>query len=206
MQHGLFIVSAPSGAGKTSLVQTLVEQSPAVGVVVSHTTRAIRDGEVDGVNYHFAARDQFEAMVAAGQFFEHAEVFGNLYGTSRTAVDAVVNGGQHAILEIDWQGAAQVRASTPDTRSIFILPPSTGELRSRLTNRGQDDHATIERRLGNARSEMSHYHEFDYVVVNDHFVTALAELKAIAAGEGEALRIAARKDVLTPLLDDLLGP
>ena len=206
MQHGLFIVSAPSGADKTSLVQTLVEQSPAVGVVVSHTTRAIRDGEVDGVNYHFAARDQFEAMVAAGQFFEHAEVFGNLYGTSRTAVDTVVNGGQHAILEIDWQGAAQVRASTPDTRSIFILPPSTGELRSRLTNRGQDDHATIERRLGNARSEMSHYHEFDYVVVNDHFDTALAELKAIAAGEGAALRIAARKDVLTPLLDDLLGP
>lgn len=206
MQHGLFIVSAPSGAGKTSLVKALVEQSPSVGVVVSHTTRAIRDGEVDGVNYHFAARDAFETMIAAGQFVEHAEVFGNLYGTSRAAVDAVVAGGQHAILEIDWQGAAQVRASSPDARSIFILPPSTGELRARLTQRGQDDQATIERRMGDARSEMSHFHEFDYVVVNDVFDNGLAELKAIVAGEGEALRMGARRDDLAPLLEDLLAP
>ena len=205
MEHGLFIVSAPSGAGKTSLVQALVEQSEAVGVVVSHTTRPIRDGEVDGVNYHFETRASFEAMIAAGEFVEHAEVFGNLYGTSRAAVETVVTGGQHAILEIDWQGAAQVRRESTKARSIFILPTSIEELRRRLMRRGQDDQTTIEHRMGDAKTELSHYHEFDYVVVNDNFDDALAELQSIAAGAGEGLRLDARRTYLAPLLEDLLA-
>ena len=205
MEHGLFIVSAPSGAGKTSLVQALVEKSEAVGVVVSHTTRPIRDGEVNGVNYHFKTRASFEAMIAAGEFVEHAEVFGNLYGTSRAAVETVVTGGQHAILEIDWQGAAQVRRESTKARSIFILPTSIEELRRRLMRRGQDDQTTIEHRMGDAKTEMSHYHEFDYVVVNDNFDDALAELQSIAAGAGEGLRLDARRTYLAPLLEDLLA-
>jgi len=205
MEHGLFIVSAPSGAGKTSLVQALVEKSEAVGVVVSHTTRPIRDGEVNGVNYHFETRANFEAMIAAGEFVEHAEVFGNLYGTSRAAVETVVTGGQHAILEIDWQGAAQVRRASTKARSIFILPTSIEELRRRLMRRGQDDQTTIEHRMGDAKTEMSHYHEFDYVVVNDNFDDALAELQSIAAGAGEGLRLDARRTYLAPLLEDLLA-
>ena len=205
MEHGLFIVSAPSGAGKTSLVQALVEKSEAVGVVVSHTTRPIRDGEVNGVNYHFKTRASFEAMIAAGEFVEHAEVFGNLYGTSRAAVETVVTGGQHAILEIDWQGAAQVRRESTKARSIFILPTSIEELRRRLMRRGQDDQTTIEHRMGDAKTELSHYHEFDYVVVNDNFDDALAELQSIAAGAGEGLRLDARRTYLAPLLEDLLA-
>ena len=205
MEHGLFIVSAPSGAGKTSLVQALVEKSEAVGVVVSHTTRPIRDGEVNGVNYHFKTRASFEAMIAAGEFVEHAEVFGNLYGTSRAAVETVVTGGQHAILEIDWQGAAQVQRESTKARSIFILPTSIEELRRRLMRRGQDDQTTIEHRMGDAKTELSHYHEFDYVVVNDNFDDALAELQSIAAGAGEGLRLDARRTYLAPLLEDLLA-
>ena len=206
MTHRLFIVSAPSGAGKTSLVKALVDGTASIGAVVSHTTRARRPKETDGVNYHFTNRETFEAMVADDGFVEYAEVFGNLYGTSHAAVEAVVAGGRNAVLEIDWQGASQVRSRHPEARSIFILPPSRAELRRRLTDRGQDDEATIERRMGDARSEMSHYGEYDFILVNDDFSDALANLAAIVAGEGDRFARASCADALRPLVDDLLAP
>ena len=205
MTHRLFIVSAPSGAGKTSLVKALVERSPSVVAAVSHTTRAIRPEEVDGVNYHFVDRSTFETMVANDGFIEHAEVFGNLYGTSHAAVETVMAGGRHAVLEIDWQGAAQVRRHHPEARGIFILPPSREELRRRLTARGQDDADTIGQRMGDARSEMSHFDEYDYVLVNDDFEEALAGLAAVVAGEGERFEKDRCVPALQPLVADLLA-
>ncbi|EHJ94330.1 guanylate kinase [Vreelandella boliviensis] len=178
-QGTLFIVSAPSGAGKTSLVRELIESLDGIQVSVSHTTRAKREGEVDGVNYHFADVAEFEAMIARGEFFEYAKVFDNYYGTSRQAVEVLLAAGQDVILEIDWQGAQQVRQQMPDAVSIFILPPSRNELERRLASRGTDEHAVIARRMRDAVSEMSHYHEYDYLVVNDDFTTALQELQSL---------------------------
>jgi guanylate kinase len=175
----LFTFSAPSGAGKTSLVEALVSSTAQLNVSVSHTTRGMRPGERDGVNYHFVDRTHFEGMLAEQAFLEHAEVFGNYYGTSRRWVEEQLATGNDVILEIDWQGAQQVRRTLPDTCSVFILPPTRDTLRQRLTGRGQDDAAVIEQRLAEAVSEMSHYVEYDYVVFNDDFATALDDLRTI---------------------------
>ncbi|MDM8348604.1 guanylate kinase [Pseudomonas sp. sp1636] len=175
----LYIISAPSGAGKTSLVKALIDSEAQVRVSVSHTTRAMRPGEVDGVNYHFVNRDRFHAMIDHSELLEHAEVFGNLYGTSQTWVEQTLTEGFDLILEIDWQGAQQVRRLMPQSKSIFILPPTQEALRHRLTNRGQDSGEIIERRMREAVSEMSHYVEYDYLLINDDFAHALSDLKAI---------------------------
>ena len=178
----LYIVAAPSGAGKTSLVRSLVETTPDLAVSVSHTTRPPRPGEQDGAHYHFVAPATFEAMIAAGAFLEHARVFGNAYGTSRAAVLEQQAAGRDVILEIDWQGAQQVRALLPGSLGIFILPPSRAVLRERLAGRGQDSAAVIETRMSAALDELTHYAEFDYLVVNDVFETALEALRAIILG------------------------
>jgi guanylate kinase len=198
------IVSAPSGAGKTSLVTALIEAMPEAAVSVSHTTRPRRPHEVDGVNYHFISEDTFKRMQANNEFVESATVFGNLYGTSRAEVDRITSAGQHVILEIDWQGAQQIRTAMPGTKSIFILPPSTATLQERLLARGEDDAQTIERRMAEAINEMSHYAEFDYIVVNDEFDTALAQMIEIVRGQGERFALEAQKPGLGPLLQDLL--
>lgn len=175
----LYIISAPSGAGKTSLVKALIDALPQVRVSVSHTTRGMRPGEVEGVNYHFVDRPTFLSMLERGEFLEHAEVFGNLYGTSQLRLEQTLAEGFDLILEIDWQGAQQVRRLLPQAKSIFILPPSQEALRQRLTNRGQDSDEIIERRMREAVSEMSHYVEYDYLVINDDFAHALEDLKSI---------------------------
>ncbi|SDH70631.1 guanylate kinase [Pseudomonas benzenivorans] len=175
----LYIVSAPSGAGKTSLVKALIDSEAQVRVSISHTTRAMRPGEVEGVNYHFVSREQFHAMIDKSELLEHAEVFGNLYGTSQRWVEQTLAEGFDLILEIDWQGAQQVRRLMPQAKSIFILPPTQEALRHRLTNRGQDSGEIIERRMHEAVSEMSHYVEYDYLLINDDFAHALSDLKAI---------------------------
>ncbi|HDZ55588.1 MAG TPA: guanylate kinase [Pseudomonas xinjiangensis] len=175
----LYIVSAPSGAGKTSLVKSLIDQIDTLRVSVSHTTRLARPGETDGVNYHFTTRETFVKQAGQGDFLEHAEVFGNLYGTSQSTVEKTLAEGYDLILEIDWQGANQVRRAMPQARSIFILPPGLKDLRERLTNRGQDDESVIDRRMAQAVDEMSHYVEYDYIVINDCFQAALDDLKAI---------------------------
>ncbi|HEX7036234.1 MAG TPA: guanylate kinase [Pseudomonadales bacterium] len=198
----LLIVSAPSGAGKTSLVAALLERDPNLTVSISHTTRGCRPGERDGVNYHFVGKSDFMKMVVAGQFLEHAEVFGNYYGTSAAAVDEARARGRDVILEIDFQGAAQVRARYPEAVSIFVLPPSRAALEARLTGRGEDA-ATIRERLAKARLEMSHYRDYDYLVVNDDFASALEEMHCIV--RAERLREARQGARLRPLLDELLG-
>jgi guanylate kinase len=175
----LYIVSAPSGAGKTSLVKALLDAMPEVRVSVSHTTRAMRPGEMDGVNYHFVSRDAFLEMLEHNDFLEHAEVFGNLYGTSLKALARTLEEGHDMILEIDWQGAQQVRKLLPQAKSIFILPPSREALRQRLTNRGQDSETIIDTRMREAVSEMVHYVEYDYLIINDDFTHALEDLKSV---------------------------
>ncbi|GLR64086.1 guanylate kinase [Marinospirillum insulare] len=175
----LYVISAPSGAGKTSLVAALLKELDQLEVSVSHTTRNIRPGEETGVNYHFVEKSAFQDLVEAGAFFEHAEVFGNLYGTSRLAVQERLNLGIDVILEIDWQGAQQVRKQMPEAIGIFILPPSLSALNERLNARGQDSAEVIAGRMQQAISEMSHWQEYDYLLVNDDFAQALAELKAI---------------------------
>lgn len=175
----LYTVSAPSGAGKTSLVKALIEANHSLCVSISHTTRAMRPGEVDGVNYHFCNHDQFKSMLDDHLFLEYAEVFGNFYGTSKHWVAETLAKGIDVILEIDWQGAEQVCQQLPDTLSIFILPPSKEALRKRLTQRGQDDTSIIERRMAEASNEMSHYGNADFLVINDDFNTALMDLQAI---------------------------
>jgi len=175
----LFTVSAPSGAGKTSLVQALLGEEHQLRVSVSHTTRPQRLGETDGVNYHFVDRETFLRNKAAGEFIEDAEVFGNLYGTSRLQIEALQTEGFDVILEIDWQGAQQMRRVAPETCAIFILPPSKEALAQRLYGRGQDDEETINRRMAEAVSELSHHAEADYLVLNKDFGTALADLRAI---------------------------
>lgn len=175
----LYTVSAPSGAGKTSLVTALIESIDDISVSVSHTTRQQRPGEENGVNYHFIDVDQFKAMVSDEEFVEHAEVFGNFYGTAKSTVNALLSTGVDVILEIDWQGADQISQVFPDTVGVFILPPSIEALRSRLTGRGQDDEAIIEHRMAQAISEMSHYVETDYVIINEDFDQALMEFRSI---------------------------
>jgi guanylate kinase len=184
----LFVIAAPSGAGKTSLVRALMEREPGLRFSISYTTRPMRPNEQHGRDYYFVARDEFERMVAAGEFLEHARVFDNYYGTARRQVEAALAAGQDLILEIDWQGAAQVRAALPECVSVFILPPSRTELERRLRGRGTDAEEVIQRRLRDAASDMTHWREFDHVVVNDDFAQALAELQAIVAGQGEATR------------------
>lgn len=175
----LYIVSAPSGAGKTSLVGALLRRLPAVKVSVSHTTRPARPGERDGVNYHFIDRSTFVAMLEAGTFLESAEVFGNYYGTSQHWVEETLAQGHDVVLEIDWQGAQQIRRRMPAALSIFILPPSRAALEQRLTSRGQDDPSVIAARMRQAVEEMSHYAEADYLVINDQFEQALDQLCAV---------------------------
>jgi guanylate kinase len=178
----LYIISAASGAGKTTLVSAVLEQLDDLEVSVSHTTRAPREGEVDGVNYHFVDKDTFEAMVENSEFIEYATVFGNMYGTSRQHIQEQLLKGKDVILEIDWQGARQIRQLMPDCRSVYIVPPSTEALRERLTSRGKDDEETITRRMQEAISEMSHYVEFDYLIINDDFDEARDNLAAIIRG------------------------
>ncbi|MFI0473168.1 guanylate kinase [Halomonas sp. HMF6819] len=202
-QGTLFIVSAPSGAGKTSLVRELIESLDGLQVSVSHTTRGRREGEVDGVNYHFCPVATFEAMINRGDFFEYARVFDNYYGTSRHAVQDLLTAGQDVILEIDWQGAQQVREQMSDAVSIFILPPSRAELERRLSNRGTDEHAVIARRMRDAVNEMTHFDEYDYLVINDDFTTALGELQALITSQ--RLTRAAMQHRHAPLLKALLS-
>ncbi|MGD2083869.1 MAG: guanylate kinase [Chromatiales bacterium] len=175
----LFVVSAPSGAGKTSLVRALLDADPGVEVSVSHTTRPPRPGEKDGVHYHFVDGATFRGLAEAGAFLEHARVFDNHYGTSRADIEDRLARGRDVILEIDWQGARQVRERLPYAVSVFILPPSAHALEERLRGRGQDSDEVIAARLAEARAELSHYAEFDYLVVNDQFDIALEELRAI---------------------------
>ena len=175
----LFIVSAPSGAGKTSLVDALIRENDSLCVSVSHTTRSKRSKEQDGINYHFIEKARFQSMLEAGDFLESAEVYGHHYGTSKKWVTEQLEEGLTVILEIDWQGAQQVKRLMPETCSIFILPPSRETLHERLTTRGQDDPDTIARRMDQAVAEMSHYVEYDYLVFNDDFERALDELAAI---------------------------
>ncbi|SFM37716.1 guanylate kinase [Marinobacter pelagius] len=182
-QGTLFVISAPSGAGKTSLVAEMLKNDAKLGVSISHTTRPMREGEQDGVNYHFVSRDEFEAMIARGDFLEHADVFGNYYGTSQVWVRETLARGEDVILEIDWQGAEQVRRLIPECVSIFIVPPSAEVLRERLTGRGTDAPDVVERRLREATEECSHALEFDYLVVNDDFQVALADLLAIVRSQ-----------------------
>jgi guanylate kinase len=179
MTGTLFIISAPSGAGKSSLVNALLERDPGIALSISHTTRAPRPGDVDGVQYHFVDRATFGAMVARGDFLEHAQVFGNAYGTSRAAVEPILAAGRDVLLEIDWQGAAKVRHVMPSAVSIFVLPPSRAELTRRLRARATDDDATIEKRLAASREEIAHAPEFDCIVVNDRFDQTLVALQAI---------------------------
>ncbi|PVV20851.1 MAG: guanylate kinase [gamma proteobacterium symbiont of Ctena orbiculata] len=186
-QGTLYILSAPSGAGKTSLLKALRERDTRLHVSVSHTTRAMRPGERDGIDYHFLSQAAFLEMVGEGGFLEHAEVFGNYYGTSEAAVSAELKAGHDTVLEIDWQGARQVRKHFPDAVSIFILPPDQQALRDRLDARGQDSEETIQQRMNQAVEEMSHYAEFDYLVINDEFDTALDELAAIVIAQRQRL-------------------
>jgi guanylate kinase len=184
MKGKLFIFSAASGTGKTSLAKALVEQMPDVAFSVSHTTRAPRSGEQHGVHYYFVTPQQFDEMVAADRFLEHARVFGNSYGTSRAVTENLLRQGKSVIFDIDWQGARAIKEKMPEAVSIFILPPSRAALEERLTGRGQDAPEVIARRMREAVSEMSHYKEFDHLVVNDDFNAALADLKAIIRGDG----------------------
>ncbi len=179
MSGNLFIITAASGAGKTSLIKALLESEPTIKLSVSHTTRAPRPGEVNGEHYHFVDEATFVQALNAGDFLESASVHGAYYGTSQSVVEATLKTGQDLILEIDWQGAAQVRQLYPQAISIFILPPSIEALEKRLNNRGQDSQEVIAKRLAAARNEMSHVAEFDYVTINDEFDVALEDLRAI---------------------------
>ena len=175
----LFIIAAPSGCGKTSLVKAMLESLSNLSVSVSHTTRKPRKAEIDGENYHFVSKERFGEMISNNDFVEHAEVFGNLYGTARSNIKEKLDANIDIILEIDWQGARQVRENMPDSISIFILPPSKNVLLQRLTDRAQDDDETISERMKNSESEMSHYDEFEYLVINDQFDSALNDLMSI---------------------------
>ena len=175
----LFVVVAPSGAGKTTLVDALLKREPNIRLSPSYTTRAPREGEKDGVDYFFISRPKFEEMIAAGEFLEHADVYGNYYGTSRKWVEREIAGDHDVLLEIDWQGAAQVRKLFPHMKGVFILPPSLEELRKRLKSRGKDSPEAIEKRMSSARDEISHVLEFEYIIVNENFEAALADLVAV---------------------------
>ena len=198
----LFIVSAPSGAGKTRLVNALIEREPNLSLSISHTTRPIRPGETNGIDYHFVDHESFTRMVEQGDFLEHAEVFGNFYGTAQSTVDAQLSAGQDVLLEIDWQGAAQIRRLRPDAVSIFILPPSKQTLVERLRNRGQDSDEVIAQRMAAARDEIVHYVEADYLVVNDDFDVALQDTLAIIRAKHltQERQAVAQQRLLTALL------
>ncbi len=184
----LYVIAAPSGAGKTSLVRALMQREPGLRFSISYTTRRQRPTEQHGRDYFFVDRDEFDRMIAAGEFLEHAQVFDNRYGTARRFVEDALSNGKDLILEIDWQGARQVRAALPECVSIFILPPSRAELERRLRGRGTDSEDVIRRRLRDAAADMTHWDEFDYVVVNDDFDRALDDLSEIVAGRGDASR------------------
>lgn len=194
----LFTISAPSGAGKTSLVKALLQRMSDTAVCVSHATRDTRPGERDGVDYHFVDIETFERMVEKGDFLEHARVFDNYYGTSRQSVEELLQQGQHVILEIDWQGASQVKQKIPETIPIFILPPSRDVLRQRLTGRGTDDETIIERRMAQADNEMSHYSDAEYLVINDDFAQALNDLECII--RSQSLLLARQKSKYPELI------
>lgn len=199
----LFVIAAPSGAGKTSLVKALLERKPELRLSISHTTRARRPTETPGREYYFVTVPEFRDLVARGEFLEHAQVFDNYYGTGREPVENQLAQGRNVILEIDWQGARLVREAMPECSTIFILPPSRRALEERLRNRGTDPDAVIERRLRDAADDMSHWNEFDFVVVNDDFERAVTDLARIIEGRGEDL--AAGRASLAPLLANLLG-
>jgi guanylate kinase len=204
MTGTLYIVSAPSGAGKTSLIKALLSRLDGITVSVSHTTRAPRPGEEDGVDYHFVDAAEFGHLVAAGEFLEHARVFDNHYGTRRATLVARLDAGEDVILEIDWQGARQVFEAFPEAIKVFILPPGRDVLRQRLTSRGQDSDATIQRRMADAVNEMRHYEEYHYLIFNDDFQTALADLEALF--RARRLRSAAQCVRYATELKDLLEP
>ena len=187
-QGKLFVISAPSGAGKTTLVKRIIAARPDLKFSISYTTRQARSGEQNGVDYFFLNRDEFEAMRTEGAFLEHAEVFGNFYGTGKQQVNDLCAAGKDVLLEIDWQGAQQVMANDPDCTSIFILPPSTEELERRLRGRATDSEEVIQRRLGEAVDDISHWTEFDHVVINTDLDLAVTELLAILSGNSETTR------------------
>ena len=199
----LFVISAPSGAGKTSLVRALMQRMPELSFSISYTTRKQRATEQNGRDYFFVEKAEFQRMIDAGEFLEHAQVFDNHYGTSRAQVEQHLVKGENVLLEIDWQGAQQIRRAMPDHKSIFILPPTREALELRLRSRQTDSPEVIARRLRDSIADMSHWKEFDYVVVNDDFARATDELCAIVSGQGEHLR-ADRSDLQT-LLPSLLG-
>lgn len=201
-QGCLWVVSAPSGAGKTSLVRALMDSEPDLCFATSYTTRPQREGEVHGVDYLFVDEAEFEAMVERGEFLEHATVFGNRYGTGRRQVEQELAAGRDVLLEIDWQGAHQVRRRMSEARSIFILPPSREALEARLRKRGTDPEEVIRRRLDEARAEIGHCPEFDFAVINQDFDQALAELRRVMAGGNGAL--AADRAEIRSLVDRLL--
>ena len=198
----LYIVSAPSGAGKTSLLKALLSKVENISSSISTTTRAIRPAEVDGSDYHFVSIDEFNSMIKQGEFLEHAEVFGNFYGTSKTRLNDILNSGLDLVLEIDWQGAQQIRKKLPDTLSIFVLPPSRDDLAHRLNNRAQDDPEVIQRRMSSAIEEISHYDEYDYLIINDVFEDALRDLEYII--RANRLSLSRQSSLYKELISELM--
>jgi len=204
MKRGrLYVISAPSGAGKTSLVKALLGSEPRLRLSISHTTRTRRPTEAEGREYHFVSKAQFAELVKRDEFLEHAQVFDNNYGTSRGFVESQLTQGHDVLLEIDWQGAQQVRRAMPDCLSVFVLPPARQALAERLARRATDTAEVIRRRLKDAATDMGHYREFDYVVVNDDFERAVGELRRIIDGKGQDLK--ADRPELKPLLAELLA-
>lgn len=199
----LYVFSAPSGAGKTTLVKALLEQTNDIGVSVSHTTRAPRDGEINGKDYNFVSQETFKSLIGQSAFLEHAQVFDNFYGTSQLWVEQELAAGRDVILEIDWQGAQQIRQQMPSMISVFILPPSREALLQRLTGRGTDAEDIIARRMQDAVSEMSHYGEFDYLIINDNFDTALQELRSVVLARRQRTSVQSQKQ--QHLLENLLN-
>jgi guanylate kinase len=199
----LFVIAAPSGAGKTSLVRALMERLPELRFSISYTTRKQRDAETHGRDYFFVDKETFQRMIADSEFLENAQVFDNFYGTSRAQVESMLNQGSNVLLEIDWQGAQQIRRAMPEVQSIFILPPSRAELERRLRDRKTDSGEVIARRLRESIADMSHWSEFDYVVVNDDFTRAVDDLEAIVRGHGQ--HVQRDRSGLPTLIGQLLG-
>jgi len=203
MRGTLYIVAAPSGAGKSSLVNAVLSRESGIVLSISFTSRKARPGERHAQHYHFISKEEFEAMIANGDFFEHALVHGDYKGTAKQSVEPQLASGKDVLLEIDWQGARQVREKLPDAISIFILPPSKDALETRMRNRGQDSEEVISQRLANAREEMSHYNEFDFVIVNEHFDAAVSELRAIF--QAQRLKCEAQQQRHAELIKTLLA-